>query len=226
MTVRLLRIQPSSELVGRLPTVSKMPACCHSWGIPAKDCGTGSRLAAVAGSICQICYAMKGAYVWDDTKKAYQRRLDRWKDLSATPEGLERWISAMAVLAQRRPLFRWFDSGDLQSLAMLEAIAEVCRRTPKTRHWLPTKEYGIVAKWVRSGAKCPRNLAVRVSAAMIGAKRPKLAARLGLLSSTCHAKGQIPDGRPCLAYETTPARCGDCRACWDKRVKNVSYPAH
>ena len=35
------------------------------------------------------------------------------------------------------------DSGDLQSLEMLEAIAEVARQTPEVKHWLPTKEYGI-----------------------------------------------------------------------------------
>ena len=48
------------EIVGGLSRPSKMP--CYSWGIPAQSCITGGKLAAIQGSICQQCYALKGHF--------------------------------------------------------------------------------------------------------------------------------------------------------------------
>ena len=49
------------------------------------------------------------------------------------------WVQAMVVLIDKQPWFRWHDSGDIQSLEHLEKIFEVCRLTPETSHWLPTR---------------------------------------------------------------------------------------
>ena len=34
--------------------------------------------------------------------------------------------------------FRWFDSGDMYSLALAEKMYEICTATPWTKHWIPT----------------------------------------------------------------------------------------
>ena len=113
---------------------------------------------------------------------------------------------------------RWFDSGDLDSLAQFEAIIEVARRTPDVKHWLPTREIQVVKSYK---GEIPANLVVRVSAPMVGQKPVS-----GFNNtSTVHVKGETVHGQECVAYKQGNA-CLDCRACWDKNVSNVSYKKH
>ena len=35
--------------------------------------------------------------------------------------------------------FRWFDSGDMYDLRLAEKMLEICKATPWTRHWIPTR---------------------------------------------------------------------------------------
>ena len=65
---------------------------CHSWGVPAQDCGVGSVLAKVEGTTCHDCYALKRAYAWPRVRKAYQRRRKRADD----PD----WVAAMVTLVR------------------------------------------------------------------------------------------------------------------------------
>lgn len=136
------------------------------------------------------------------------------------------------------PAFRWHDSGDLQSVEHLDAIADVAemtqdvtladRTTADVEHWLPTREYGIVADWFASrGRNLPRNLNVRLSAHMVDGPAPlKLAAKYGLTVSTVHTdESAYPAANLCPAYEQG-GQCRDCRNCWDRTVKHVSYSAH
>ena len=205
------------RIVGGLSRTSKMP--CHSWGLPAVACRAGSKLAQIQGTTCHGCYALKGAYRWKTVLRAFQRRLD----LANDPE----WIVAMVKLVywqaeiNEEPSFRWFDSGDLQDVTMLQRIAEVARHTPEIRHWLPTREHGIVRRFLEID-EVPANLTIRLSAIWIDGQPPS---RLGLPTSTVHRSGE-PDGFRCPAYDDGPASCGRCRACWDPNVPDVSYPFH
>ncbi len=204
------------EIVGGLSNPSKMP--CYAWGIPAQACKVGGKLAEVEGSICHGCYALKGFYRMSNVRRAYQRRLDRF--------GHPRWVEAMVRLVRWQGLetglafFRWFDSGDLQSVRMLQTIAEVADQTPEIRHWLPTREYAVVRQYLARETP-PDNLVIRISAPMVDGEPPKL----GLPTSTVH-QGERAEGFTCPAYSQKPARCGYCRACWDGDVENVSYPFH
>jgi hypothetical protein len=122
--------------------------------------------------------------------------------------------------------FRWNDSGDLQSVKHLENIAEVARQLPKVKFWLPTREYQIVKDWVASGGVRPRNLIIRLSAHIIDGPLPfKLARELGMLVSGVHKRIIPTDAKICDA-KTRGNICGPCRACWDSRVRAVSYPHH
>ena len=116
--------------------------------------------------------------------------------------------------------FRWFDSGDLANISMLEKIVMICQNTSTITHWLPTREVKIVSDYLKIYNKFPDNLLVRVSSPMIDGEPLKSFE----YTSTVHHK-KNPIGHDC------PSRfqnneCRDCRACWSKKVKNVSYHKH
>jgi hypothetical protein len=222
----------ATAVVGSLGYPSKMPGT--SYGIPAKLCKVGGKLRLVPGSVCSTCYALKGRYAMPEDKssiaKAQARRFESLSD--------PRWAFAMAsallhahgMIGKRKPArkikrggkgwHRWHDAGDLQSLAHLCQIVVVAQLTPKIRHWLPTREAGIVAQFLKNGGEFPPNLCVRVSATMIdGAPSARFPN-----TSTVHAK-ELPRGHACPAPGQGGV-CGDCRACWSLDVENTSYHVH
>ena len=116
--------------------------------------------------------------------------------------------------------FRWFDSGDLKDIAMLEKIAMICQQTPEIEHWLPTREVKVVSDYLKIYKKFPDNLMVRVSAPMIDG----LPIKSYKYTSTVNHKTK-PIGHDCPA-RFQDNECRDCRACWSKDIPNVSYHKH
>lgn len=200
-----------AAVVGGFSKTSKMP--CRSWSIPATECITGSKLRKVAGSTCSHCYALKGAYVWPAAANAMARRF--------ATIGHPDWVEAFsaALLAEGETYFRWFDSGDLQSDAMLWAICEVAENTPNVTHWLPTREYKIVERVAKLRGGFPANLTVRVSAHMIDGPAPKVA---GCVTSTVVSDAGAAN---CPAPKQG-GKCQDCRLCWDRSHANTAYWQH
>ena len=208
------KVLEARKRIGGLSTTSKMPS--KSWGISATLCTVGAKLRNVVGATCRDCYALKGAYLWGATKRAHARRLEAWKK---NPN----WIEDFTISLGKMEYFRWFDSGDLQSLSMLEAIAHVARNTPNTKHWLPTREYKVVRNFLRKNGSFPNNLTVRVSAPMVNGSPSAEFAN----TSTTHSTETPSHGVECPAY--TPShggKCGDCRNCWNAEVTTVSYRLH
>ena len=190
-------------ITGGLSAPSKMPG--PAFNLPAQACITGAKLVKIPGSVCSGCYALKGRYRFKNVKAALARRL----------EGLTHpeWIPAMVVLIDKEPHFRWHDSGDLQSVEHLKNIFEVCKLTPETGHWLPTRE----AKFLPlSPDSIPKNLIIRLS----GHKIDKPAAGFWPWTSTV-----VTDGKSCPAKEQGN-QCQDCRSCWDRGTANIAYPLH
>ena len=99
-------------------------------------------------------------------------------------------------------------------------ISLIAQRLPDFIFWLPTREKKIVNEYRRLYGDFPDNLIVRISAAMIDGKPPVT----DLCTSTVH-KDKDPVGFACPA-RTQGNQCGSCRACWDKSIKNISYPEH
>ena len=120
--------------------------------------------------------------------------------------------------------FRWHDSGDLQNLTHFKKIIKICEATPYTRHWLPTKEKGIIKKFISGGGVLPENLVIRLSGYMVDDTPPSVRGLPGVLTSTVH-KDEEPHGRECPAPKQN-GMCDDCRACWNEDVKNISYIKH
>jgi hypothetical protein len=222
--LRLAMTLPLAENIvgGALGRPSKMPGL--SWGISAAECNRGSELREQEDSVCASCYAHKGHYTCPSVVGAHERRLAGISH--------DRWEEAMAFMINCWGVqhFRWFDSGDLQSYEHLAKICRICIGTRRTRHWLPTHEVNLVAEYLET-RRFPSNLTVRLSADFVGGQP---IGTLGLPTSTVHAKkgnpvpaasGRRKDSIECLAHNRGN-HCGHCRACWDRRVKNVSYPKH
>lgn len=211
------------EYVGGFSNPSKMPG--YAYGIPAADCKVGGRLRKVTGSTCKNCYAYeRGAYAWKTVKAAYRRRADR---LSAPF-----WAEAIAEVLNRRAhrpngdVFRWHDSGDIQSVDHLRQIARVADMTPTVSHWLPTREYRFVQDYVDTYGPFPSNLNVRLSAHMVGGFVPTFPRLRGLVTVST-----VSDDDSFTSAHSCPARfqgneCKDCRACWNTAVSHVDYHLH
>lgn len=206
--------------VGGLSRPSKMPG--YGYSIPAAECRVGGRLRKVAGSVCGGCYALKGRYTFPVVSRAMYRRL--------AAMGRRHWVAAMAELIRRRSgeggYFRWHDSGDLQSVAHLAAIAEVARLTPEVAHWIPTREYRTVSEYVAEGGDIPPNLNIRLSAHMVGGHVPTFPRLRDLVTvSTVSREGDLVGGYDCPSRNQSN-QCGDCRACWSRDVAAVDYRLH
>ena len=191
-------------------------------------CQVGSKLALIEGTPCHTCYARKLQKLRPSVDKGWKANLDKWRQASTSELGIATWIAAMVLQITRYNTdgyHRWFDSGDLQSVEMLDAICQVARATPDIKHWLPTQERGIVSRYTQCllppTGKIPSNLIIRVSASKLNGPQPKGFAN----TSQVFTGDQAPLGSECHARHNDN-NCGDCRACWDPLVEFVSYPKH
>lgn len=211
----------AESIVGGLSAPSKMPG--YSTSISAFRCGVGSALAKVTGSTCEGCYARKGCYNFPSTKNAMERRYIALAD--------PRWVAAMAFVisrkAKRVPFFRWHDSGDLQTVSHLRNIVQVCELTPGVSHWLPTREYGIVRKYLAEFGAFPANLTVRVSAAMVNGSAPEdFPVTSEVVGDDAARDAAMARGVNVCPAPTQGNECRDCRACWNGSIKTVAYWKH
>jgi len=191
------------KITGGLSKPSKMPG--PAYNLPAQACITGAKLAKIPGTVCAGCYALKGRYNFRNVRLALARRLESLKH--------PQWVFAMTVLIKGEEVFRWHDSGDLQSSWHLKRIFEVCEATPETSHWLPTRE----AKFLPLNSdSIPKNLIIRMSSHRIDQKPVTFwpwTSTVSTGSFSCPASKQDNE-------------CKSCRNCWDREVANVSYPKH
>lgn len=206
------------EVAHTLSNTSKMP--CQSYGLPAKECKTGSTLRKLKGSTCESCYALKGQYVFRNVQEAQYKRLDSIKK----PE----WVAAMATLLSKAKLFRWHDSGDLMDVDHFQKIIDVCKATPDCQHWLPTREKKIIKTYLRlhpEQGSIPDNLVIRISMPMVNQYKPVETGRGNIVTSSVHTDSLNAVGFECPASKQNN-ECRDCRACFNLEVTNVSYLAH
>lgn len=223
----------TAAIGGSIGFPSKMPGT--SYGIPTHVCGVGGKLRDIANSTCANCYAHnRNNYQYASVKISQERRL-------ASLDNAPAWIDGMAFLLNREHAkfaasgddgagwHRWHDSGDLISEAHIDSIVAVCERTPAIQHWLPTREVGMLTRWLRArGATLatmydvlPSNLTVRVSATMIDGAASAVAPNV----STVH-RDTTPDTSEVCPAPTQGNACGACRRCWSRDAHNTSYHVH
>ena len=194
----------ANKITGGLSAPGKMPE--GAYNIPASACQTGQILALVEDTPCNKCYALTGRYRFPNVKAALARRLASLMH--------PRWTEAMTVLVKGKKHFRWHDSGDIQSVEHLKKIFEVCKLTPSTQHWLPTRETGMLK--LMDPDIVPTNLIIRLSGHMIDGKNSTFWPWTSSVSSQAKTCPALDQGNSCR----------DCRACWDRKVANVTYPKH
>jgi len=198
-----MNIKEAAAITGSMTRTSKMPGLSYS--LPAWECKTGSKLRKIKNSVCSACYALKGNYTrYKAIKAAQYVRLASLNN--------ELWTAAIVTQIKRQKYFRWHDAGDVQDVQHLNKIYEVCRLTPDTRHWMPTRE-----AWIKDHLNSkPDNLVIRFSAPMIDQAAP---------ASWPNSSEVVTEGATCPAPQQGNS-CGDCRNCWNPEIKTIKYGKH
>jgi hypothetical protein len=118
--------------------------------------------------------------------------------------------------------FRWFDSGDVYSLELANKMLAIMKALPGTKFWVPTRMYKF-AKFrdVLNKMDSLDNVKVRFSSDSVTGEFNSAHG-----SVIFPADGEVPAGTVmCTAYQNG-GKCGNCRACYDKNIKVISYPSH
>jgi hypothetical protein len=188
----------------------------RSWSLQALDTCPGS--IAAPGELvdaCKGCYATQGNYRFENVKAPRRHNKEDWQRIT--------WADDMVAELNKDRFFRWFDSGDMYTLALAEKILDVMKRTPWVNHWLPTRMYKFPKfRQVLAEMQALPNVSVRFSSDSITGQYTK-----GLHGSVIvPTAADIKRGMTlCRAYENE-GKCNGCRACYDKKVKVIAYPAH
>jgi len=198
-----MNIKEAAAITGSMTRTSKMPGLSYS--LPAWECKTGSKLRKIKNSVCSACYALKGNYTrYKAIKAAQYVRLASLNN--------ELWTAAIVTQIKRQKYFRWHDAGDVQDVQHLNKIYEVCKLTPDTKHWMPTRE-----AWIKDHLDSkPDNLVIRFSAPMIDQAAP---------ASWPNSSEVVTEGATCPAPKQNNS-CGDCRNCWNPEIKTIKYGKH
>jgi hypothetical protein len=188
----------------------------RSWSLQALDTCPGS-VAADGGLVdaCKGCYATTGNYRFANVKAPRLHNREDWQR--------ETWVPEMVAALDNDRYFRWFDSGDMYSLDLAQKMLDVMKATPHVKHWLPTRMHKF-AKFanVLAQMKALTNVSVRFSSDSVTGEYVE-----GLHGSVIvPTADDVPNGATlCRAY-ANDGKCSGCRACYDKAVPVVAYPAH
>lgn len=199
----------------RISVTSKLDGI-RSWSLQALDtCPASKNADGTLVDACAGCYATTGNYNYPNVKAPRAENKLDWQRLE--------WVDDMVKALDSDRYFRWFDSGDMYALPLAEKILEVMRRTPWVKHWLPTRMHKFPKfRGVISEMQALPNVMVRFSSDSVR----------GEYISGTHGSVIIPtpdDVQPgmtlCNAY-AHGGKCNGCRACYDKSVAVIAYPAH
>ena len=200
----------------KLSKASKMP--CRSWSLEALDtCPASKDKHGELVPACRGCYATTGNYRFPNVKAPRVHNKKDWQR--------DEWVDEMVAALDNDRYFRWFDSGDMYSLALAKKIKQVVTRTPWCRHWIPTRmhKFAKFAKVLAALESLP-NVVVRYSSDGIRGEVVPNVYNSSTIVPTIE-DGEYLKFTVCMAG-TRSGKCGDCRSCWDKQVKVVAYPAH
>jgi len=198
----------------KLSKASKMP--CRSWSLEALETCPGSR--QPDGDLvdaCKGCYATTGNYRFPNVKAPRVHNKEDWKR--------DGFVSDMVNELDNDRYFRWFDSGDMYDKRLAEKIFKIAQATPHCKHWLPTRMHKFPKfRTIIAKLESLPNVIVRRSSDSVTGGIIKGAYTSTIIPSIEDATDEMT---VCKAYERA-GKCDTCRACWDKSVKTIAYPAH
>lgn len=203
----MLKISVTSKLDG-----------IRSWSLQAIDTCPGSiKAPGELVDACKGCYATTGNYNYPNVKAPRLHNREDWTRLD--------WVDDMVRELENDRFFRWFDSGDMYTLGLAEKILEVMQRTPWCKHWLPTRMHKFPKfRLVLDAMQTLDNVMVRFSSdSVTGEFMPGLHG--SAIGPSADTFVQIDGAALCRAYEHG-GKCSGCRACWNKDIPLICYPAH
>jgi len=199
----------------KLSVTSKLDGI-RSWSLQAIDtCPGAVQSSGVLVDACKGCYATTGNYRFKNVKAPREHNKIDWM----RPE----WVDDMVQALDSDRYFRWFDSGDVYTLALAEKILEVMVRTTWVQHWLPTRMHKFTKfRTVLNDMQALPNVMVRFSSDSVTGEYTK-----GLHNSVIVPTPQDATKamKLCEAY-AHGGKCNGCRSCYDKTVDLIAYPAH
>jgi hypothetical protein len=199
----------------KLSVTSKLDGI-RSWSLNALDtCPASIAAPGILVDACRGCYATTGNYRFANVKAPRDFNKIDWQRLD--------WADDMVEALQNDRFFRWFDSGDMYTLGLAEKILDVMIRTPWVKHWLPTRmhkfpKFALVLREMQS----LKNVSVRFSSDSVTGQYTKGLHGSVIIPSPEDVKKGM---KLCEAY-SHDGKCKGCRACYDKKVKVIAYPAH
>jgi hypothetical protein len=188
----------------------------RSWSLEALEtCPASKGSDGELVPACKGCYAVGGNYRFKNVKEARSHNKKDWKR--------SEWVADMIEELDSDRYFRWFDSGDMYSLALAEKMYEICKATPWTRHWIPTRMHKFKKfRDVIDRLNALDNVVVRLSSDGINGE---------IIEEAEYSSTIIPfiDSVTVATVCNAPlqdGKCKKCRLCWDKSTKVIAYAGH
>ena len=187
-----------------------------SWSLQALEtCPASLNADGTLVDACKGCYATTGNYNYPNVKAPRIHNKEDWTRLE--------WVDDMVQALDSSRYFRWFDSGDMYALGLAEKILEVMIRTPWCKHWVPTRMHKFPKfRKVLQDMQALDNVSVRFSSDSVTGEFIQGLHGSVIIPTTDKATRSMT---LCKAYENE-GKCSGCRACWDKSVPLIAYPAH
>jgi len=188
----------------------------RSWSLEALEtCPASKGSDGELVPACKGCYAVGGNYRFKNVKEARSHNKKDWKR--------SEWVADMVEELDYDRYFRWFDSGDMYSLALAEKMYEICKATPWTKHWIPTRMHKFKKfRDVIDRLNALDNVVVRLSSDGINGE---------IIEDAQYSSTIIPfiDSVTVATICNAPlqdGKCKKCRLCWDKSTKVIAYAGH
>jgi len=188
----------------------------RSWSLEALEtCPASKGSDGELVPACKGCYAVGGNYRFKNVKEARSHNKKDWQR--------SEWVADMIEELDSDRYFRWFDSGDMYSLALAEKMYEICKATPWTKHWIPTRMHKFKKfRDVIDRLNALDNVVVRLSSDGINGE---------IIEEAEYSSTIIPfiDSVTVATVCNAPlqdGKCKKCRLCWDKSTKVIAYAGH
>jgi hypothetical protein len=188
----------------------------RSWSLEALEtCPASKGSDGELVPACKGCYAVGGNYRFKNVKEARSHNKKDWQR--------SEWVADMIEELDSDRYFRWFDSGDMYSLALAEKMYEICKATPWTKHWIPTRMHKFKKfRDVIDRLNALDNVVVRLSSDGINGE---------IIEEAEYSSTIIPfiDSVTVATVCNAPlqdGKCKKCRLCWDKSIKVIAYAGH
>ncbi len=207
----------ANDNIVKLSNTSKLGV--KSWSLQAYNtCPASIDKKGDLVAACSGCYAAFGNYRFSNVKATREYNKQIWQD--------DKFVSDFTRILQTERYFRWFDSGDLYSLALANKVYEIMLATPHVLHWLPTRMYKFKKFHnILQKMQSLDNVVIRLSSD--GIDGSIVDSDVVATNSTILPAENLEeyDGFVCPAY-VQDGKCNDCKACYSKDVKTIAYIAH